>query len=410
MTGAPTRLSRILLALVAFLGATAAAEVGVRIVQPVGSELQPAFRMDDNAGWAWAPNQRGAYQRNYGSPELFKTRFRTNSLGARDREYPTDRGGDLRVLALGDSYTEGWGVEETDAYPKVLEREYLRGVQVWNLGVAGYSTDQEYALLRRTLPRYEPDLILLQFFENDLRDNLQATALFYPHFAKPRFVIRGGKLVLSNPRALKNQRVEADLAARLRRNLVLRPLNHSALFRWARFTARRIRLRPGLARSLRQYHDVWMKDNSYRVRLTPDMREAWEVTDSLLGAMQQLCREDGIPLALVYVPRGLETVPGILAAEMQKVGATDSLSAFDPSLPERTLDDVARRHGIKLVKLRDLFRALPHPDSLYLPILKDGHLSVRGQALVARAVAEELRRDSLLPADRFQVVPVVRSP
>ncbi len=396
-------MSRVVLAITALVAALAAAEAGVRVVGPVGSELQPAFAMDDAAGWSWAPSQRGAFQRNYGAPELFKTRFRTNSLGMRDRDYPLDKGDRLRILAIGDSYTEGWGVEEDQAFAKVLEREFLRDVEVWNLGVVGYSTDQEYQLLRRYIDSTRPDLVLLQFYENDIADNLRPKSLWYPRYQKPRFELRHDTLIWTNPRALRNQRIDAELTAHLRRQLVLGPLEHSALYRWARFTYRKITYRPALRAGVDLMKDVWRKNNSYRIAQTPEMRTAWELTERLLAELQRQCAERGIRLVIVYVPRGIETVPGILQGEIQKVGTGDAPEAFDLALPERRLGEVARRHGIELVRLRDVFRTAPDPQALYLPILKDGHLTPRGQALVARTVAETLRRDSLLPADRFRV-------
>ena len=48
--------------------------------------------------------------------------LRYNSLQFRDREPGTKRPGTRRVAVLGDSFTEGQGVKEEDAYPRGLER------------------------------------------------------------------------------------------------------------------------------------------------------------------------------------------------------------------------------------------------------------------------------------------------
>jgi hypothetical protein len=136
--GAHAIRSATILVLASFLFYGSLVEIGVRIIQPVGSEHQPQFAMEDQAGWTSAPNQSGfVYQRNYAAPEIFKTKFRTNSFGMPDREYPIVKGDHLRILAVGDSFTEEWGVEESEAYPKVLEQNFLQGAEVWNLGVVG---------------------------------------------------------------------------------------------------------------------------------------------------------------------------------------------------------------------------------------------------------------------------------
>src|SRR5690242_853143 len=54
------------------------------------------------------------------TPE-FTTKIRINSLGFRDREFDIARSKVPRIVALGDSMTWGWGVEQDAAWPKVLE-------------------------------------------------------------------------------------------------------------------------------------------------------------------------------------------------------------------------------------------------------------------------------------------------
>jgi hypothetical protein len=70
-----------------------------------------------------------------------------NSSGQRGREYPTARlKGVTRILALGDSFTWGFGVEDREVFTEVLASG-PGGFEVVNLGVSGYGTDQELLLL-----------------------------------------------------------------------------------------------------------------------------------------------------------------------------------------------------------------------------------------------------------------------
>jgi lysophospholipase L1-like esterase len=101
-----------------------------------------------------------------------------NSLGFRDaRDYALDKApGTFRILVLGDSVTFGHGALSETTYPYLLEqrlREWRPAVdwQVWNLGVPGYNTTQELKYLERVGPRYQPDLVIVGFYENDLTDN-----------------------------------------------------------------------------------------------------------------------------------------------------------------------------------------------------------------------------------------------
>jgi len=77
--------------------------------------------------------------------------------------------GSFRVVGLGDSFTFGTGVREPDTYLAVLRRE-LGGPEVLNLGVMGYSTANEVALLAARGPALEPDLVLIGLVLNDIGD------------------------------------------------------------------------------------------------------------------------------------------------------------------------------------------------------------------------------------------------
>ena len=76
--------------------------------------------------------------------ELDPTSSLVNSAGFRDREFDRERrAGTVRIAALGDSVTFGYGVALEESFPKVLERilnETRPGHEVLNFGVGGYNT------------------------------------------------------------------------------------------------------------------------------------------------------------------------------------------------------------------------------------------------------------------------------
>jgi hypothetical protein len=104
---------------------------------------------------------------------------RINHLGFRDpRDYELKKAaGTFRILVFGDSVTFGHGAVYETTYPYLLEgkleawRPDVRW-EVWNLGVPGYNTGQELAYLREVGTRYDPDLVIIGFYENDLIDNV----------------------------------------------------------------------------------------------------------------------------------------------------------------------------------------------------------------------------------------------
>lgn len=101
-----------------------------------------------------------------------------NALGFRDtRDYAIEKApGTFRILVLGDSVTFGHGALSDTTYPYLLEQRLKQwrpdvDWQVWNLGVPGYNTATELEQLKLVGPAYQPDLVIVGFYENDLAGN-----------------------------------------------------------------------------------------------------------------------------------------------------------------------------------------------------------------------------------------------
>ena len=94
----------------------------------------------------------------------------TNDKGLRDKAHKYEKpAGTFRIVVLGDSYMEGTHVPDGKAFPQVLESLLAsRGVEVVNLGVSGFATTAEWLYLQEEGIKYQPDMVLLAFAENDL--------------------------------------------------------------------------------------------------------------------------------------------------------------------------------------------------------------------------------------------------
>lgn len=79
-----------------------------------------------------------------------------------------------KVLAIGDSFTFGWGVDQGLTWVKLLERSI--GEPIYNMGIHDASPKQEFLLLEDVIGAQKPDLkgglLLWMIFEgNDLEDS-----------------------------------------------------------------------------------------------------------------------------------------------------------------------------------------------------------------------------------------------
>lgn len=98
-----------------------------------------------------------------GHPD-FSFHLQTDASGFRNRhsEGPVD------VVAIGDSFTFGYGVDYQDSWTALLEQN--TGWTVANLGQAGFGPQGELEILETEGLRLRPRLVVWQFFANDFLD------------------------------------------------------------------------------------------------------------------------------------------------------------------------------------------------------------------------------------------------
>lgn len=97
--------------------------------------------------------------------------YKINSDGWRGPEIRTKGTNEQVVLFLGDSYGFGWAVDDDETYVHYVSQSLsdIRdlSVQCINLGVPGYNTVQEHAILARYAHRYSPDAAVVGYVMND---------------------------------------------------------------------------------------------------------------------------------------------------------------------------------------------------------------------------------------------------
>ncbi len=155
------------------------AEVGLRLFRPVQylkppRPPPPSERRDSLYRPSQAPPP--SYELAPGKSGPFEgMEVRTNSLGMRGGEpAAADTRGLQRILALGDSFTFGFGIAEDQTYPRVLENLLNAAspggegrFEVLNLGVVGYTTRDEAAVLRTKGLPLNPRVVIIGYVLND---------------------------------------------------------------------------------------------------------------------------------------------------------------------------------------------------------------------------------------------------
>jgi len=100
--------------------------------------------------------------------KCFSVEYRTNSVGARDRERSLTSDSP-RTIVLGDSFIEGWGLPDALRLSDLLEQ--ATGVEHLNFGMSHFSPYQSYIVYRELASRYEHDTVIVGITpENDFVD------------------------------------------------------------------------------------------------------------------------------------------------------------------------------------------------------------------------------------------------
>ncbi|MDB4655856.1 SGNH/GDSL hydrolase family protein [Flavobacteriales bacterium] len=108
----------------------------------------------------------------------FRTEFKfernTNSLGLSERPISVDKS-NYRIIGLGDSFTEGFGVSQDSTWLRRLERQLnLHNseieVETINAGIGGSDPVYEYQLFKNKLSGLAPDLVILSINSSDIGD------------------------------------------------------------------------------------------------------------------------------------------------------------------------------------------------------------------------------------------------
>jgi hypothetical protein len=98
----------------------------------------------------------------------FEYEFRTNSLGFRDKERVLKKPeNNYRIFVTGDSFTEGFGVDEESRFTNLLE---INNIEYINGGLSGTGPIKYGRAFLNAGLKYDPDGLLICYNLNDLND------------------------------------------------------------------------------------------------------------------------------------------------------------------------------------------------------------------------------------------------
>jgi len=125
--------------------------------------LESLIRFDPILQTRYESNVTVPVKSQYGE---FAITYKTNELGLRDQPLKQETLG-RRILVLGNSFVEGWGVEEEQGIVRVAEiylnKTAAKPLQIINGGMSGFGVAQSYILGRELISMVAPSALVFVY-------------------------------------------------------------------------------------------------------------------------------------------------------------------------------------------------------------------------------------------------------
>lgn len=364
-----SRLGLLLLGLVLAVGFTELALRSLGVGQSVAEILEsiPSMFLSSSVlPFALQPHFQGRHR----TPE-FDVGISLNSHGYRTPEFLVKKAEQFRLLCVGDSFTFGHGVEQEQAWPRVLETHLTEdfastGIEVINAGYQGCWYPDGYLLyLSRSGFRLEPDLVLIGFFMGNDLD-------YWP--LPPRTQDRWRTVDAEGlPASIDSgKRVWRGLYVNRPPRLSGYPLLRDS--RAAQMAVQQLRRRRVVGNAFPP--EKMLESNIYRVPWSPRVEEKYRVLEMIFEAVRDRARQHNTRIAVVVFP------------ELRQMTASVEQPELDLDFPQQQMVEMFQRLDIPCLDLLSTFRE-EGGESLYYAI--DQHWTPAGNELAARSIADFVR-------------------
>jgi lysophospholipase L1-like esterase len=324
--------------------------------------------------------------------------------GFRDRLHALEKpAGVYRIAVIGDSAAEALQIDMKSTFWWQLQEKLRscpglggREVEALNFSASGYGTAQEALLLESSAIRYKPDLVLLAFAGNDVRDNsIKLTS----EKDRPFFLLDGERLKLdtsftdaaqfrkyaSRPatayRSASDHLRLVQLVQKARQGLgVLRQAGAAQAAAPARGAQPAIDgLEPGAELSV------------FAPPRGADWEEAWTLTDRIIARMNAFAAQHNARFATMVVTHSTQLFldPGV------RKNAQDALGVEDLFYMERRLEALAKREGFLLIPIGPELQKRADAEKINFHGFKNlhvgwGHWNEQGHRAAGEIIAGQL--------------------
>ena len=306
------------------------AELATRIIAPqmVGP---PIFAYDERLGIIQVPHQCGRRT----LPGCYTYTFCNNALGLRGSvEYREGKSSKVRILALGDSFTYGIGVDDDQTFAHGIEQNLIAHgfpAEVINAGVGG--TDTGYALkFFNTIGKgLRPDITVLCFYSYDISDNLEER--FY------RVNAQGEVSEVDHPLA-DGVIAKKDWLRKNRLYTLLIERSHFANL-----------IKQAICANVTGWSIGRIPDKQTYVQQKDGLAQGYAITESLIRLLKEKVDATGSDFMILFIPTGEEVRRYRKKREVSRCDAFLQRVAASLKVPYVSLEPLMADSGIDFKKL-----------------------------------------------------------
>ncbi len=320
-----------------------------------------------------------------------------DALGFRNREVPAR----ADIVAIGDSMTYGVSAPRDAAWPQQLGAQL--GEQVYNMGLGGFGPLQYLHLAQNTARTLKPRLLVVGFyFGNDMMDAYYVSQR--PHWQSWRIsaAAQPGETAFDKAGQAEPKKRFEGLRNWLSRNSVFYSILREKVL--SRFATRE---REEMARNASPDVRLLWNDAAHpavqtiftpQFRLAavdlgiPAVREGMQITQKAFAALKAEADAQGVPLLLVLIPTKERAYCGKLGASGVKLPESFAkLCEAETQAKSELLRFLADKKIAFVDAMPALEAQIARGVQLY-PTDSDGHPQGTGYGVIAREVAEAVRR------------------
>ena len=323
-----------------------------------------------------------------------------DALGFRNRDVPPQ----VDVVAIGDSNTYGVSAPRDGSWPAQLAREL--GRPVYNMGLGGYGPLQYLHLARTTAKQFKPKVLVVGFYYgNDLMD-AQIVAHSRPYWKDWKRSDGAAAEVAFAPSEPASPKRFAALRGWLSQHSMVYSVLRATVFQRFGAMEREAVVRASPPDIRWPWADT---DGSVRTVFTPRdrlsvvdtdqpaVREGLDISKAALAALQDEATQQNVKLLVLLIPTKERAYCEHLGSAGTSLPASFTRLCTAETADHAELTAFLGQRGIAVLDATLALRqGIAQHLQLYPPDA-DGHPQTAGYGVIAKGVAQALRREHWLP-------------